>query len=98
MYIATDRKNKGKWALHLGCTFHMSPYKSYFTDYYDYNGSRVMMGNNVVCKIMGIGNVNRKLHDGTIRELRQVRHVPELKRNLISLGMLDQMRCSVRIK
>ena len=76
----------------------MSPYKSYFTYYYDYNGGRVMIGNNVVCKIMGIGNISLKLHDRTIRELKQVRYVPELKRNLISLGMLDQMRCSVRIE
>ncbi|KAH9703677.1 hypothetical protein KPL70_011177 [Citrus sinensis] len=96
--IATDGKDKGKWVLDSGCTFHMSPYKSYFTDYYEYNGGRVMMGNNAVCKIMGIGNINLKLHDGTIRELKQVRYVPELKRNLISLGMLDQMGCSVRIE
>ncbi|KAH9725257.1 hypothetical protein KPL70_007804 [Citrus sinensis] len=77
--IATDSKDKGKWVLDSGCTFHMSPYKSYLTDYYDYNGGRVMMGNNTVCKIMGIGNVNLKLHDGTIRELRQVRlgHIGE---------------------
>ncbi|KAH9722896.1 Integrase catalytic domain-containing protein [Citrus sinensis] len=71
--IATDSKDKGKWVLDSGCTFHMSPYKSYFTDYYDYNGGRVMMGNNAVCKIMGIGNINLKLHNGTIRELKQVR-------------------------
>ncbi|KAH9778820.1 Integrase catalytic domain-containing protein [Citrus sinensis] len=96
--ITTDSKDKGKWVLDSGCTFHMSPYKSYFTDYYEYNGGRVMMGNNAVCKIMGIGNINLKLHDGTIRELKQVRYVPELKRNLISLGMLDQMGCSVRIE
>ena len=75
-----------------------SPYKSYFTEYHDYNGGRVMMGNNYVCKIMGIGNVNLKLHDRTTRELKQVRYVPELKRNLISLGMLDQMGYSVEIE
>ena len=76
----------------------MSPYKSYFTDYYEYNGGRVMIGNNVVCKIMEIGNINLKLHDRTIKELKQVRYVPELKRNLIYLGMLDQMGCSVKIE
>ena len=98
MCIATDNKDRGKWVLDSGCTFHMSPYKSYFTYYYKYNGGRVMMWNNAVCKIMGIGNINLKLHDGTIKELKQVRYVPELKRNMIFLGMLDQMRCSVRIE
>ena len=76
----------------------MSLNKSYFTDYYEYNGGRVMMENNVMCKILGIGNVNLKLHDKTMRELKQVRYVPELKRNMISLRMLDQMGCSVRIE
>ncbi|KAH9703748.1 Integrase catalytic domain-containing protein [Citrus sinensis] len=49
-------------------------------------------------KIVGIGNVNLKLHDGTIRELRKVRYVSELKRNLISLGMLDQMGLSIKLE
>ncbi|KZV20013.1 hypothetical protein F511_28913 [Dorcoceras hygrometricum] len=30
------------------------------------------------------------MHDGIERILREVRYVPELKRNLISLGALDQ--------
>ena len=42
-----------------------------------------MMGNNVVCKIIEIGNIRLKLYDVTIRELKQVRFVPDLKRNLI---------------
>ncbi|KAH9806487.1 hypothetical protein KPL71_002780 [Citrus sinensis] len=32
---------------------------------------------------------NIKMFDGTIRSLHEVRHTPRLKRNLISLGMLD---------
>lgn len=42
-----------------------------------------MMGNNAVCKIIEIGNIRLKLYDATIRELKQVRFVPDLKRNLI---------------
>ena len=38
------------------------------------------------------------MHDGTIRELREVRYVPDLKRNLISLGMLDQMGLSIKLE
>lgn len=49
------------------------------------------MGNNTICKVSGMGNVNLKVHDGTIRELKEVRYVPDLKKNLISLGMLDQI-------
>ncbi|KAH9778870.1 Integrase catalytic domain-containing protein [Citrus sinensis] len=55
------------------------------------DGGKVMMGNNVVWKVIGIGNVSLTLHDGTIWELREVRYVPDLKRNLISLvtGIID---------
>lgn len=51
-----------------------------------------------MCQIFGIGNVNLKLHDGIIRELRQVRYVPDRKRNLISLEMLNQIGCSVKME
>ena len=89
--MATDEVQKGKWILDSGCTFHMSPVKSYFSDYHEYDGGRVMMGNNAVCKVIGMGNIHMKLHDGTVRLIRQVKHVLDLKRNLISLGMLDQI-------
>jgi len=96
--VATEDMQKGKWILDSGCTFHMSPYKGYFSDYQNLDGGRVMMGNNSVCKVIGIGKIHLKLHDGSIKEIRQVRHVPELKRNLISLGMIDQMGCSIKLE
>ena len=49
------------------------------------------MGNNVVCKIVGISAVRIRMHDGTIKTLKNVRHIPDLKRNLISLGTLDSL-------
>lgn len=67
--VATKSKNKGKWVLNSGCTFHMCLVKGYFTEFHDFDGGRVMMGNNVVCKIIGIGNIRLKLYDGTIKEL-----------------------------
>ncbi|KAH9781301.1 hypothetical protein KPL71_008412 [Citrus sinensis] len=36
--------------------------------------------------------------DSRLRELKEVRYVPELKRNLISLGMLDQMGLSIKLE
>ncbi|PON84723.1 hypothetical protein TorRG33x02_194270, partial [Trema orientale] len=38
---------------------------------------------------MGIGSIRVKMHDGFERLLQDVRYIPELKRNLISLGTLD---------
>jgi hypothetical protein len=41
------------------------------------------------CKIVVVGSIKIKLFDGIIRTLKNVRHVPELKKKIISLGFLD---------
>ena len=38
------------------------------------------------------------MSSGIVRELSNVRHVPELKRNLISPSMPDKIGCSIRVK
>ena len=50
------------------------------------------MGNNAPRKIVGIGTVIIKMFDGVVRTLGDVRHVPDLKKNLISLSTLDAKR------
>ncbi|KAH9649112.1 hypothetical protein KPL70_025867 [Citrus sinensis] len=60
--------------------------------------TNVMMGNNSLCKVVGLGAIRLKMFDGVIRELSEVMHVPELKRNLISLGILDQMGCIIKME
>ena len=50
------------------------------------------MGNDVPCKTVGISPIQIKMHDGVIRTLIEVCHVPELKKNLISVGVLDSKR------
>ena len=47
------------------------------------------MGNDHKCQVIGIGSISIRSYDGTIKTLNNVRHIPELKRNLISLGTLD---------
>ena len=47
------------------------------------------MGNNMPCMTIGIGSIKIRMHDGIVRTLSNVRHVPDLKKNLISLGTLD---------
>ncbi|KAH9751243.1 Integrase catalytic domain-containing protein [Citrus sinensis] len=94
--IATKEKPQGQWVLDSGCTFHMSANRSYFTTYQSYDGGMILMGNNSVCKVVGIGTVSLKMYNGMVRELTQVRHVPELKSNMISIGMLDQIGCVIK--
>ncbi|KAG8502454.1 hypothetical protein CXB51_000383 [Gossypium anomalum] len=47
------------------------------------------MGNDDACKTIGIGSIQLKNQDGSTRVLTDVRYVPSLKKNLISLGALE---------
>ena len=38
------------------------------------------------------------MYDGMEIIMQEVRYVPDLKRNLISLGMLDQISCSFKVE
>lgn len=38
-----------------------------------------------------IGNIRIKIFDRVVKELKQVRHAPNLKKNIVSLGMLESM-------
>jgi len=49
------------------------------------------MGNDVACKIVGMGTIRIRMHDGIVRTLKNVQHIPDLKKNLISLGTLDSL-------
>jgi hypothetical protein len=49
------------------------------------------MGNGVTCKIVCTGAVRIRMHDKIVRTLKNVWHVPDLKKNLISLRILDSL-------
>ncbi|KAI3472951.1 hypothetical protein Pfo_029197 [Paulownia fortunei] len=67
----------------------MSPVREWFFDFQEINGGVVYMGNDNTCKTTGIGSIRLKNHDGSTRVLTDVRYVPDLKKNLISLGALE---------
>jgi 5'-3' exoribonuclease 2 len=47
------------------------------------------MGDDSSHQIIGIGSVQIKMHDGIIKTLTDVRHIPDISKNLISLSTLD---------
>ncbi|GJW76791.1 retrovirus-related pol polyprotein from transposon TNT 1-94 [Tanacetum coccineum] len=77
------------WIMDYACFFNISPNRDWFVTYEEFNGGHVFMGNDSPCKVVGIGTIRINMHDGVVRTLTDVRHVPDLKKNLISLGMLD---------
>ena len=56
------------------------------------------MGDNHALEIVGIGTIKIKMYDGIIRTIQRVRHVTGLKKNLLSLGQLDDLGCKTRIE
>ncbi|CAD6270725.1 unnamed protein product [Miscanthus lutarioriparius] len=52
-------------------------------------GDVVRMGDDNPCDIVGIGSVQIKTDDGMTRTLKNVRYIPGMSRNLISLSTLD---------
>lgn len=93
LLAASTEKGKAEWILDSGCTYHMCPHRDWFTTYNSIDSGVVLMGNNTPCKVIGIGTIKIKTHDGAVRTMNDVRHVPDLKRNLISLGTLESLGC-----
>ena len=87
--IVTTTESDKKWVLDSGCSFHMSPNKDWFETFNEVLEEQVLLGNNKCSEIKGIWTVRIKMFDGVERVLQQVRYIPTLKRNLISLGTLD---------
>ena len=80
---------KSLWIMDSGCSFHMFPNKGWFLDLEECNGS-VLLGNNNTCAIRGIGSIKLRMYDGLVRILSNVRFIPEVERNLISLGTVER--------
>ena len=56
------------------------------------------MGDDHPCNVDGIGTICIKMFDGIVRELKKMRYVPQLKRNLISVGALKMLGLVVSIR
>ena len=67
----------------------MSPNRDWFSTYKTLNSGDVLIDNNFSCKIVGIRTVKIKMFNGIVRTLTDVKHIPDLKRNLISLSTPD---------
>ena len=57
-----------------------------------------MMADDTSANAIGIGIMKVKMFDGVVRALVNVRHVPQLRRSLISSGTLDTLGCEYSTK
>jgi hypothetical protein len=74
------------WVLDSGYSFHATPHRKHFQDYVQGDFGQVCLGNDEPCKIIRMGKVQIKLKNGNQWLLKNVRHVLDLRRNIISTG------------
>jgi hypothetical protein len=87
--VSSSLQYQEEWLLDSGASHHMCSHRNWFISYQSVDEGVVFMGNGIPCKIVGVGSIRIRMFDGIVRELTDVRYVPELKLNLISLGVLD---------
>ncbi|GKE77569.1 retrovirus-related pol polyprotein from transposon TNT 1-94, partial [Tanacetum coccineum] len=80
-----------------GSSYHMTPRLDILFDFLECDGGSVQLGDNRECKIKGIRKVRIQLRDRSSFVLHNVRYIPELKRNLISLGTLEKEGYTIKL-
>ena len=77
------------WILDSGASFHATPCQEIMENYVSGDFGKVHLADDETLKIVGKGDIILKLPNQTTWKLQGVRHVPGLRRNLISVGQLD---------
>ncbi|KAE8671264.1 Detected protein of unknown function [Hibiscus syriacus] len=95
LYCETSTTVEGRkrftdiWLIDSGATYHMTSRREWFHHYEHASGGSVYSCNDHALEIVGVGTIKLKMYDGTIKVVRDVRHVKGLKKNLLSYGLLD---------
>ena len=91
--LAASVDGKSEWVLDSGSAYHLCRDREVFSTYAACEGL-VRMANNTASRVVGKWSVRFRMADGRSVTLTEVRHVPNLRKNLISMGMLDSKGCS----
>ena len=77
------------WVIDYGASFHVTSHSDFFTSYRISDFGNVRMGNIGVSKIVGIGYIFLETSSGNKLVLKDVRHVLDIRLNLISTGKVN---------
>jgi len=75
--------------LNTGTMYHICPKRKWFASFEKVDVGLLSFGDGHTCHIEGICIVRIKMFHETIRGLQNVRYVPQLKKDLISVGTLE---------
>ncbi|CAA0839882.1 Unknown protein [Striga hermonthica] len=77
------------WLGDSGAAVYVTPKREFFSTYTVGDFGYLRMGNNGMAKVIGKGDICLKMTNGSTVLLRDVRHAPDVRLNLISIGRLD---------
>jgi hypothetical protein len=63
--------------------------RSYFVNYKKVDGGNIYLGDSRSCKIIGVSDVELEQANGRRCKLSNVRYIPEITKDLISVCQLD---------
>ena len=71
-------------------SYHVTSKREWFSSYKSGDFGVVYLGNDTSYGVVGVGDVKFKMYDGNEVLLSNVRHVPGLRKSLITLGSLHE--------
>ena len=83
LYLVSDEST---WVVGPGASYHITPDQKCFSSYKAADHGFVKMGNEGACLIVSIGDVWLTMSTGCRLMLNEVRHVPEVRLNMLSVG------------
>ena len=86
------------FVLDIGASFRITPHKEFFETFQSGNFGKVFLVDDKFLNIIGKGDVLLKLANGNSWLLQDVKYVPQLKNNSISVGQLFSQGFYVRLE
>ena len=94
--LSSGSSDHEEWVLDTGCSFHMTPRRDLLRNFREEASGRVRMANGSISEVTGIGSVRFRNPDNTTFLLHDVKYMPTITRNLISLGTLEDKGCEFK--
>ena len=77
------------WVLNLGASFHTTSHREIIQNYVVDDFGKVYLADGTALDVMGMGDICILFPNESVWLLEKVLHIPDLRRNLISIGQLD---------
>ena len=77
------------WIVDSGASIHATSKRDLFSSYTPGDFGCVKMGNDGLAKAVGLGDVCLETSNGSMLVLKNVKHIPDIRVNIVSVGKLD---------